>query len=148
MISTPSVVLVGELNPYGSPPYFALYDDPPGCAGARLRRFLGLDRETYLGESVVRINLCRGDWSAPRARIAASQISLAYSSVPIVILGRKVAAAFGKSGVLAFSRDGLVVCLPHPSGRCRVWSQPGSIDRARALLREVCPAVPWGTCVT
>lgn len=36
-------------------------------------------------------------------------------------------------------------CLPHPSGLCRLWNEPGAVTRARRLLAEVAPWVNWGT---
>lgn len=91
----------------------------------------------------------------------------------LVLLGRKVVGAFfgggrfrGEEGLHAadwpapFTRDYMryaplggraterepenLVILPHPSGLCRVWSERGAYARARALLRQACPSVPWG----
>jgi len=64
-----------------------------------------------------------------------------------VLLGAKVRAAFGGPAFFSHERreDGrILVGLPHPSGRCRVWSDVTARPRARALLRELCPGVPWG----
>jgi hypothetical protein len=50
-------LLVGEVNPYGGDPYYALYPAPDGCSGHRLcYLILGMRREDYL-ESFERINL-------------------------------------------------------------------------------------------
>jgi hypothetical protein len=38
-----------------------------------------------------------------------------------------------------------VACLPHPSGLCRLWNEPGAVTRARRLLAEVAPWVHWGS---
>ena len=71
-----------------------------------------------------------------------------------VLRGRKVAGAFGLGHLAPFTRQDVVqidggnllryVILPHPSGRCRVWNEPDAVERARALLRQVRPDVPWG----
>jgi hypothetical protein len=45
-------LLVGESNPYGGDPAFALYPSPPGCAGLRHQRARTvpmIDRERLLG---------------------------------------------------------------------------------------------------
>ena len=72
----------------------------------------------------------------------------------IVLLGRKVAAAFGlahlapfTSQVVVLADEGTVlryVLLPHPSGRCREWNDPGAYELAREMLSAVRPDVPWG----
>ena len=162
-----SVILVGEDNPYGDDPRFALYPHPDGSAGARFCRLVcGLPRADYIG--LRRTNLCVGKWSAPAARKAADQLRLdVLPGHVLVLLGRKVAGAFGLAGSLAFStareadRDvygpldvqrlgaaGQVVryvLLPHPSGRNTTWNEPGAFERARSLLRSAVPGVPWGS---
>jgi len=51
-------VLVGEANPWGSDPFYALYPYPERYAGWRLcHLILGLYRRTYLGY-FDRVNLC------------------------------------------------------------------------------------------
>ncbi len=149
------VLLVGESNPYGATPEFALYCYPPGCAGYRLRRIVGLPQHQYL--ALRRTNLCIGDWSKEKAKTRAWE--LLSPEAPwnvIVLLGRKVTETFEK---IALSGDPLVafstrtccpgmtlVSLPHPSGRnAAVWSNPKLAGRARELLREVAPEVPWGS---
>ena len=74
----------------------------------------------------------------------------------MVLLGRKVTETFAKlvlqddSPFVAFSTrvccPGMqLVSLPHPSGmNARLWN-PGARDRARQILRELAPEVPWGT---
>jgi hypothetical protein len=139
---SPKPLLVGELNPYGADSYFALYPAPPGCAGDRLCRLvLQMEPDEYLAR-FERVNLCSGRWSAPAARRRADELTChvnhRYSA--LVLLGAKVADAFG----LAFSpfnavpsgRGCLAVMLPHPSGRCRLWREPGAYKLARTVLRE------------
>lgn len=150
------VLLVGELNPYGGPESNALVPWPDGCAGHRLQQILGLTEAQYL--ALHRMNLCRGAWSMREARRRAQLVYTAEPSRPwdvIVLLGAKVATAFAYPG-LAFSSDvdrmppgaqGTMpsrVYLPHPSGLCRRWHEPGAVDRARAILMAVAPQVPWG----
>jgi hypothetical protein len=151
---TGRIALVGEDNPYGSDPQFALYCYPPGCAGHRLRRILGLPQHQYL--AIHRINLCDGAWSNARARERARE--LLTPSAPwrvMVLLGRKVTETFVK---VAFDGAPLVpfasrachpgmmlVSLPHPSGRnVRSWSGQAPMH-ARQILREFAPELPWGS---
>lgn len=127
-------VLVGEDNPYGPSPDMALYPAPEGSAGWRLCvLILMLQRADYL-RRFARVNLCDGLWSTREARARAAE--LAATGVPVVMLGAKVSAAFGRSAQEPFTRDGLFYRLPHPSGRCRVWNDPGAFGRARGLLAE------------
>lgn len=133
-------LLVGELNPYGADPKYALYPLPEGASGDRLCRLvMGLQRAEYL-RRFDRVNLCVGKWSMKAARSEAQRI---YDDPPrrIVLLGRKVAAAFGFGAAAPpFSSmragEAAIVLLPHPSGLCREWNEPGAFDRARAVLRE------------
>lgn len=141
------VVLVGELNPYGADPRYALYDEPPQSAGGRMRRLVcGLPRREYL--RLGRVNLCAGKWSTPAARERARILSDMAEHPAFVLLGRRVARAFGTDlEPFAWRRfeSATLVALPHPSGLCRVWNEPGAFERARAVLREACPEVPWGS---
>jgi len=147
------LLLLGENNPYGSNPEFALYCYPPGCAGYRLRRILGLPQHQYL--SLHRKNLCDGDWDKEAAKRRA--LELLSSDAPwrvIVLLGRKVTEAFEKTALgnvplVAFSKTlcspGMtLVSLPHPSGRNTCWNDPKLHDRARQMLRELVPELSWG----
>jgi hypothetical protein len=140
------LILVGESNPYGSNPDFALYCYPPGCAGYRLRRIVGLPQHQYL--ALPRVNLCEGDWSLRAARDRASLLVDDQATPPVVVmLGRKVADAFGY-GRPFFTRGEklrlVLVSLPHPSGRSTIYNDPKIVARTRQLLREVVPEVPWG----
>lgn len=145
-----TVVLVGELNPYGRDPRYALYDEPVGASGWRLRtRVLQVDRTTYFGFK--RHNLCVGKYSKKDAEREAARLYLEqYDSRRVnrvfVLLGRKVATAFGCGGYDPFTKpEGMdVVLLPHPSGLCREWNEPGAYERAREMLRAAVPDVSWG----
>ena len=153
------ILLVGEINPYDADPRHALYHEPERSAGGRLCRLVcELRPSTYL--AMHRANLCTEKWSAPAARARAERLAGAVTpSTPwrvIVLLGRKVAGAFEQAlrspaGALqpfeSYTHDasGLrLLCLPHPSGLNREWNVPGAFERARAALREVAPAIPWG----
>jgi hypothetical protein len=152
-METGRIALIGEDNPYGSDPQFALYCYPPRCSGSNLRRFLGLPQHQYL--ALHRMNLCAsGAWSMKEARRRA-QLVCSDPSAPwrvIVMLGRKVADAFGYEA--SFFTHGvapqtdstmLLVSLPHPSGRnAGSWSGRAP-DRARQILRELAPEVAWGS---
>ena len=147
------VLLVGENNPYGADPEFALYCYPPGCAGHRLFRIFGLPEDQYLG--LHRTNLCAGDWSKTQAQ--ARVWELLSPQAPwrvIVLLGRKVTESFEKvaldSPLVAFSTRGCcpgmtLVSLPHPSGRNAAMWNPKARDRARQIMRELVPELPWGS---
>lgn len=86
-------LLVGESNPYGSDPRFALYPLPERSAGGRLCRLvLGMRMAEYL-RAYDRANLCDGRWSAPTARSEAARLATTRAA-PIVLLGARVASAF------------------------------------------------------
>lgn len=159
-------LLVGESNPYGSDPRYALWCEPENSAGGRLcRLILGLTRKDERGRDVAdqktyfrafdRVNLCAGKWDAGEARESALRIgrkmyvedmsAMSSGNWPtppyrIVLLGAKVSAAFGglEFNPFTISRASgrIYVVLPHPSGRCRAWNEPGAFERARAVLRE------------
>ena len=152
-------LLVGELNPYGSDPAFALYHTPENSAGGRLCRLvMGLRRLDY-ERSYDRANLCAGKWSAKPARERAAALlserlrGAAGGPPPVVVLlGARVCSAFGRDyqpfchyetseDVLGESGEVSYVVLPHPSGLCRLWNAPGSFGRARESLRSAGCAV-------
>ncbi len=126
-------LIVGEVNPYGSDPAYALFPLPEGASGYRLRKILGMSDREYL-RAFDRANLCTGRWSAEAARAEAERIRQ-EDRPAVVLLGRKVAAAFGYADHVPFSRIGRFVLLPHPSGRCHAWNDPSSPGRARELIR-------------
>jgi hypothetical protein len=151
------VLLLGETNPYGPDPEFALYCHPPNCSGHRLRLILGLSEAAYL--DLHRKNLCDGAWSMKSAQARAFE--LLDPQAPwqvIVLLGRKVTHAFEKLALedvelAAFSTrtccPGMtLVSLPHPSGQnAGLWPRSAR-DRARQILQELAPEVPWGSTDT
>lgn len=95
-----------------------------------------------------RLNLCEARWSAPEARGRATALLGDPKARLFVLLGRKVAGAFGFDAVLPFSRlpvgIHVAVLLPHPSGRNPDYRDVEKVARARALLRAERPDVPWG----
>jgi hypothetical protein len=139
-----TVLLVGESNPYGADPEFALYSRPNGCSGHRLQsRILELQEEQYL--AIWRTNLCVGDWNLQAARLRASQ--LVSDSAPwrcVIMLGSKVASAFTyqrgilTSGAIATAaRRFRVAHLPHPSGRNARFHDERCIETTRSLFWTV-----------
>ncbi len=136
--------LVGELNPYGSDPYYALWPEPERASGHRLQSLiLGIDEGHYV--ALRRANLCTSRWSAPAARKRATEL-LDDHPYPggFVLLGAKVASAFG-AGFAPFARFGRTLILPHPSGLCRLWNGPESFRRARSAVRAAFPE--WANLV-
>jgi hypothetical protein len=132
-------LLVGELNPYGVDPRFALYPGPAGSAGHRLcEKVLDLTPKQYIG-LFDRVNLCSSKWSVAEARREAEHILSENRWPVIVLLGRKVSTAFGLGDSVPFTvrtlGDRKVAILPHPSGRCREWNDPSSFVNARTVLR-------------
>lgn len=138
------VVLVGEMNPYQDRPDFDLYDLPVRASGHRLRTLvLDVPRVDYYRRFVMR-NLCVERWSAPAARKRAAELAEACPTQTFVLLGKKVRDAFGIYSAKDFDviqRERTVVLLPHPSGLCRAWNEPGAVRRAQAVLVEACPGL-------
>lgn len=132
-------LLVGESNPYGSDPYYALYPHPQGSAGQRLCcKVLRLSRSYYL-EAFERINLCDGRWSIREARAKADGVPQNRKKV---LLGAKVSQAFGVPFTPFMISESLnALILPHPSGLCRIWGEPGAVDRAYAAAVDFMPEV-------
>lgn len=146
---------VGECNPYLSSPHeWDLACFPPRSAGHRLQSLiLELPRETYL--ACGRVNLCRGAWSPTTARARAvklleEQRVIGEPERVLVLLGRKVVGAFGRvEGPMTHvlpPEPGLphLLIFPHPSGRNTAWTDPATRERARVMLRELCPGL-WST---
>lgn len=137
------VVLVGELNPYGVEARYALYDMPVNSAGWRLRtKILQLKRTSY--HKLIKYNLCVGVWEAKAASTQAQEILSQHPEATFILLGRKVAKAFGLDAVPPFSAQERFIVLPHPSGLCREWNVEGAYDRALTLVKTHCPQIPWG----
>jgi len=132
-------ILVGEMNPYGANPEFALYPSPWGCSGDRLCRLvLRMEPDAYL-DAFDRVNLCVGRWSSPAARRRAREIfegrNFSNEEGAVVMLGAKVTGAF-LFPFRPFTVTGRYVCLPHPSGLSRAWNAPGAFELARSTLER------------
>ena len=151
--SSPRPLLVGEVNPYGANPDYALWPYPEGASGDRLcRLIMGLGPDDYL-RRFDRVNLCSGRWSVRTAREVAGTILLTRRDGPLVLCGRRVCEAFRVSFAPSTVRavvwnDTLrtfhldvwtgsgwpLVVLNHPSGLCRAWNEPGAVEVARGAL--------------
>lgn len=145
------ILLVGELNPYGARPEYALYHEPPNAAGGRLQRLIfGIEaRRWYL--PMWRTNLCVGAFDREDARTRAMELIGEAPWSTIVLLGRQVQRAFGVTIADGFGELASVVgprraliCLPHPSGRNTIWTDLANVDHARAVMRAAVPEIPWG----
>lgn len=88
------ILVVGEDNPLSQDFRYALYHEPPGCAGHRLQsKIMGLSPRVYL--SMWRTNLCVGGWDKGMAESrAAHLIGHAVPWSVVIMLGRKVCDAF------------------------------------------------------
>ena len=142
--------LVGESNPYHADPKWALYPYAGYPSARRLCvEILDLQRADYL-RRFERVNLCCGAWSIREARERARVLQTppgsldyhmpGYRPPVLVLLGSKVCAAFGVP-FEPFTVNGepctvALAILPHPSGLCRIWNEPGSFERARETLRK------------
>lgn len=139
-------MLVDEDNPYSTDPRYALYPYPVNSAGHRLQsKVMGASLSDYL--AMGRENLCLSRWSTAGARDGVARVVGAYHpDAPLVLLGVKVARAFGLRGApftwgchpvpaAGGPERRVVVFLPHPSGRCRAWNDPDSYESARRALR-------------
>lgn len=152
-----SILLLGEDNPQSSRPEFQLYPRPSGCSGHRLQSLvLGLPEQDYL--AVWRTNLCSPTWDQLSAR-QRLRLLLARETpwATVVCLGRKVAKVAEMVTNLTknhnfrtFDHAELtdvgkrLIFLPHPSGRCREWNEPGAFRRAQGLMRMASPTINWG----
>lgn len=140
LMSEKKPLLVGELNPYGTDPSYALFPLPEYASGGRLAKIFGLRRTEYL-QKFDRVNLCTGTWSMPEAKKAAAML-LVNEKRPLVLLGKKVATAFGYPHAGSFNKLDNLVFLPHPSGLNRLWNEPGAIPRVRELMAPFLRLVP------
>lgn len=132
-------LLIGEANPYGADPYFALYPYPKNASGDRLCRLIMKMTPAQYLRDFDRINLCPTKWSAPVARERAQAI-LKSDMEDLVLFGAKVSNAFGLpyEPFKFFSNDDgsgpSIAILPHPSGLNRIWNEPDAYDRAHLAL--------------
>lgn len=138
-------LLVGEANPYGGDPHFALYPAPDGCSGHRLcKLILKMRRADYLRE-FERRNLCPHNWNMREAREHAAE--LRTWRAPLILFGAKVARAFDFNPFEPFTLTNggrewdKTLVLPHPSGLCRTWNEVGAFEKARELVAKVVPSI-------
>jgi uracil-DNA glycosylase len=138
-----TILIVGESNPYGSDPQFALYHLPRNASGNRLREHLGLTDVEY--SKLDKVNLCRRQWSLREARENAWRLIDSGRHDVLVLLGRKVRDAFGGPAPFEWgsARGVKLVGLPHPSGLNRVWREPDARSRAVEVLTIVAPDISW-----
>lgn len=129
-------LLVGEDNPYGTDPRYALFPAPVNSAGARLCSLVMQLRHTEYVRLFDRVNLCAGAWSAPEARARAAALQAEAPDRKLVLLGAKVCRAFGAPYRPFTILLPTLLVLPHPSGRCRAWNEPNAFELARAVLRD------------
>lgn len=128
------ILVVGEMpgSPLGGPPL-------EGATGARLAELMGLQWADYL-RVTERLNLVpswRLSWPAVDARARAASLARLFPRRRSILLGRRVAEAFGiecLTGVFEAPEGGLVMTLPHPSGRNRWYNSDGNRQTARLLL--------------
>lgn len=149
-------LLIGEVNPYGADPDYALYPHPRGAAGDRLRQHLGLTDNEYL-ELFDRTNLCTGSWNGGDAKETAATLLVDTPGRDVfVLLGQKVCKAFGFefkpfTMVRVTRADvdlpmAVVAILPHPSGRSRLWNPAESRQQARDVLNAAGVKLPSDGC--
>lgn len=133
------VVLVGEVNPYQDRRDFDLYDMPEKASGHRLReKILGVSREDYF-RRFYRRNLCVWKWSLSAARDRSEDLRAEFPTNTFVLLGKKVQEAFSidsRDSLRVVKRERTFVLIPHPSGLCRFWREPGAFERTRDVLRS------------
>ena len=147
-------LLVGEDNPYSAASHHALWCEPRRSAGGRLcYDILGCSSEMEYARLFRRTNLCARRWVASEARARVAEIVGDETNEKIILLGAKVANAFGFvflpfTAPVMFPEMGKIfiddrfVILPHPSGRNRSWSNPAAVPAARAALRAAGVVLP------
>jgi hypothetical protein len=148
-------LLLGEANPYGGDPRYALYPEPEGSSGWRLcHMVMGLRSQTYL-DWFVRDNVFAtppAKWSIPAARRAAREVLARTfgnygNDRVVVVLGRKVAAACGVDVGTRDVQEGdgyRFLFLPHPSALNREWRDPNEARRCREFLADHLHGIPFG----
>lgn len=148
------VWLIGENNPHGPGDEYALFPFPKQSAGGRLcRRILEMTPRVYLATFERRNLLQSFKWSVPKAREAARQLlEEAGPGSRMILFGAKVSRAFGLPATpfvvhqininfdMATGETSIgatLTVLPHPSGRCRVWTNElGSEQLAGRYIME------------
>ncbi len=150
MMSEP--VLIGAApgrHPRHDPDKHALFPHPPNCAGARLRKMMGLSLGQYC--SIERCNVFReypgpasggkGDaFPMARARELAEAMWPDLYGRTIMLVRQGVARAFRMwpCDLLTWEhKKAWSICvMPHPSGRNRWWNDPENRARAEEFLAD------------
>lgn len=133
------IVIVGECYP-GDEQGHVWSLQPHSPTGRNLLRLLEITEGDYL-RRFHRVNLCAVRWCWAMA-IQTAAVVMAQRPRWVVLLGRRVALAFGRRErpfSVVFVGGVRYVLLPHPSGRCRTWNVPAARKRARVIMREVLP---------
>jgi hypothetical protein len=91
------------------------------------------DHRTTVWQHPQRIWIDEGRRKA--AKIA--EESMKAGTLGVLILGNKAAEAFWMAEEEPLVWVGRFCVIPHPSGRCRFWSQPGAHERARVFFKEL-----------
>lgn len=85
-------------------------------------------------------------WDSQLARRVASNLLDDDRFTAYLLAGRRVAIAFGLSGLAipsaARAADRPVLVLPHPSGLNRLWNDPQVVSRVRRLYAEMLQELP------
>jgi len=115
-----------------------------GQCARRLVQLMGLRDEAHLRELFDVENVFRAmidEWSSGRAMQAARELMMDSSADFLVLCGPRVQHAFQVEGdceivpVPMLTRPTIAACIPHPSGRVRVWKDEATVARARIVLK-------------
>jgi hypothetical protein len=126
-------VLLGMNNPVSRDPAHALYPYPSTCTGARLLRFSGLDKRTYLSVFERRNVLDGQQWSTRAARERAPSLREELRGRTVVMLGAPVNSVMRSgtehelAGPFVWTPDGhngWLAKVPHPSGLNQFFNDP------------------------
>lgn len=125
-----------------------MFPYPKGSAGHRLWEITDYGLGNYV-HGLERVNLIpeyRSKWSDKDANINAMSLVRCHAPSAIFTCGARVAAAFGYEGTLPYRDASKVfecdmIYLPHPSGRCRTWNEPGIKEWVRKQFDEYKPVV-------
>ena len=132
-------MIVGD-NPGNHTGDNPLYPYPIGCAGYRLWQMTDLSLAQY--RALEKVNLFgseteKREQNTTNARTMWLKVAM-YKKV--LLLGeavRKSMCPDSQAFDMIETLSGLTVyCLPHPSGRNRVWNDAENVHRAVALLRD------------
>ncbi len=107
---------------------YGSYRAGPGLA--RLNRLVG---KAWWGINLLPPSPECGAWSADAA--TANWVAFEIQP-PAVLLGARVAAAAGFAGAGVPSKVCGYVIFPHPSGRSRLWNEPGMEEACREVFDE------------